>query len=168
MTKLIVTIITTLLLISCGQHTAKKDDETKTKGNISTTISTDTTKLARLINLRTYKPTHAKFKYTFIDNSGQNERLTVPGPSDNFLQAILYFDTTTFKELRTKYFMADYPLPNFDKQTFNFEWLDNDTKDELLKSDTSYHGHPDYFLGLGQSGKLWLLDNKLLLINSTN
>jgi hypothetical protein len=164
MTRIFYIIITTFLLLSCGQKKSKEDNETSKAGNISTTISSDTSKLSKLINIDAFRPTQVKFKYIFIDNSGQNERLSVPGPSDNYLEAVLYFDTTTFKALRTKYFDADYLSSNFDKLSFNFEWLDNDIKKELMKSDTNYHGHPDFFLGLGHSGKLWFLDNKLLLI----
>ena len=168
MTRIFYLIITTILLLSCRQKKSKEDYETTKAGNISTTISADTSKLSKIIKIDVFKPTQAKFKYIFMDNSGQNERLSVPGPSDNYLEAVLYFETTTFNALKTKYFKAEYPSPNFDKQSFNFEWLDNDIKNELMKSDTNYHGHPDFFLGLGQSGKLWLLDNKLLLTKSTD
>ena len=138
------------------------------EGNKSTTLSTDTVKLSKLIDIATFKPTHTKFKYTFIDNSAQNERLSVPGPSDSYLQAVLYFDTTTFKQLKTKYFNVDYPSPNYNMNEFNFEWLDTDIRNELLQTDTNYHGHPDYFLGLGINGKLWFLSNKVLLTKTTN
>jgi hypothetical protein len=121
--------------------------------------------LARLINLTTFKPVHVKFKYVFIDNSAQNQRLSVPGPSDSYLQAILYFDSATFKTWKAKYFSTDYPSPGFDKQGFNFDWLNDSVKAELLKSDTDYHGHPDYFFG---ANKLWMLDNKLLLLKSAD
>lgn len=166
MTRKIYILTTTILLLSCGQQTDKTNNETTKEGNVSTTISTDTSKLASLIDIKVFKPTHVKFKYTFTDNSGQNERISVPGPSDNYLQAILYFDATTFKNLKTKYYTINYVSPNFAKQSFNFEWLDNDIKNELIKSDTNYHGHPDYFLG--GTNKLWLLDNKLLLIKRAN
>jgi hypothetical protein len=168
MTKLISTLIGTLLLFACGQRTDKNDSETIKEGNKSTTISTDTAKLSNLIDITSFKPTHARFKLIFIDNSGQNERLTVPGPSDSYLQAVLYFDTTTFTQIKTKYFNADYPSPNYDRQNFNFDWLDTNTREELLKSDTSYHGHRDYFLGSGERVKLWFLNNKILLTKSTD
>ena len=168
MTRIFYIFITTILLLSCRQNKSKEHNETTKAGNISTTISTDTSKLSKIIIINVFKPTQAKFKYIPMDNSGQNERLSVPGLSDNYLEAVLYFDKTTFNALRTKYFKADYPSPNFDKQSFNFMWLDNDIKNELMKSDTNYHGHPDFFLGLGQSSKLWLLDNKLLLTKSTD
>jgi hypothetical protein len=157
-----------LLLFSCDQHANEKDNETTTKGNISTTVSTDTAKLSKLLDLRTYKPIRAKFKYVFIDNSRQNKRLAVPAPSDSYLQALLYFDASTFEQLRTNYFNADYPSPNYLPQEFNFDWLDTDLKKELLHGDSSYHGHPDLFLGTGIKGKLWLLENKLLLVKSTS
>jgi hypothetical protein len=168
MTKLILILTGTLLLFACKKRTNKNDSETIKEGNKSITISTDTSKLSKLIDIISYKPTHAKFKYIFIDNSGQNERLTVPGPSDSYLQAILYFDTITFTQIRTNYFNADYSSPNYNKQDFKFEWLDTNTIEELLKSDTSYHGHPDYFLGLGVKGKIWFLNNKILLTKSTD
>lgn len=161
-------IITSILVLSCGQQKDIVDNETTKAGNISITISADSSKLSRIINIHSYRPTQVKFKYSFIDNSGNNDRLSVPGPLDNYLEAVMYFDTITFKALKAKYFEADYPSPNFDKLSFNFDWLDNDTKNELMKSDTNYQGHPDFFFGLGHSGKLWLLNNKLLLIKTTD
>lgn len=162
------TILYTLLLFSCGQKTKETDGDTIKEGNKATTISTDTAKLSRLIDIRTFKPTHAKFKYIFIDNSGQNERLSVPGPSDSYLEGVLYFDTATFRQLQSKYFNVGYLSPHFHRKEFNFEWLDTDVRDELLRSDTSYHGHPDYFLKLGPEGKLWFLENKVLLSKATD
>jgi hypothetical protein len=157
-----------MMLYSCGQHKDKNDGDTIKEGNKSITLSTDTAKLSRLVDISIFKPTHSKFKYIFIDNSGQNERVKVPGPSDNYLQAVLYFDTTTFRQLKTKYFYVDYPSPNYDRQDFNFDWLDTETKNELFNSDTSYHGHPDYFFGLGEKGRLWFLNNKVLLTKTTD
>ncbi|MEZ0607576.1 hypothetical protein ACAW74_03620 [Fibrella sp. WM1] len=168
MTKIVLILLLSVLLFSCGQQVRETDKDTVKEGNKSTTLSTDTGKLSKIIDLVTYKPTHVKFKYIFIDNSGQNERLSIPGPSDSYLQAVLYFDTVTYRQFKTKYFNADYVSPNYDKQDFNFEWLDTTIRKELLQSDTSYHGHPDFFLGLGVKGKLWLLNNKVLLTKTTD
>ena len=168
MTKLFRTLIWALLLLSCGQQAKETDKDTVKDGNKSTTLSTDTSILSKIIDISTSKPIHAKFKYTFIDNLGGNERISVPGPSDSYLQAVLYFDTTTFNQVKKRYFNMDYLSPKYDRQEFNFDWLDTDIRKELLESDTSYHGHPDYFLGLGAQGRLWLLDNKVLLTKSTN
>ncbi len=116
MTRKIYILITTILLLSCGQHKDKVDNETAKKGNFSTTISTDTSKLTNIIDIKVFKPTHVKFKYTFIGKSGQDERISVPGPSDNYLQAILYFDTTTFKNLKNKYYkLITFPQTSTNK-----------------------------------------------------
>jgi hypothetical protein len=168
MTKNVLTLLFPMLLFSCGQNTKETDKDTVKDGNKSTTLSSDTSKLSKIIDLTTFKPTHVKFKYVFIDNSGQNKRLSVPGPSDSYLQAVLYFDPATYRNFKTKYFYADYVAPNYDKQDFNFEWLDPDTRRELLQFDTSYHGHPDFFLGLGVKGKLWFLKDKVLLTKTTD
>jgi len=162
-------IILTNLVCSCAQNNSngKQTQNANTKDNISTTISEDTAILGQLLDLSVYRPTSAKFKYAFIDNSGQNQRLSVPAPSDSFLEAILYFDSLTFRKFKTSYFNADYVSPNFNKEEFNFDWLDKNIKDELIKSDTTYHGHPDFYFGIGKSGKLWLLDKKVLVRKST-
>jgi len=171
MTKLICTVILIILLVSCRQQANKKHKNTgtTTKDNISTTISTDTSLLAGIIDITIFKPIATKFKYTFINNSGQKERLSVPGPSDYYLEGLLYFDTPTFTTLKTKCLSGAYYAPSdSEKQHFYFEWLDNDIKKELLNSDTSHHGHIDACFGLGHSGKLWLLNNKVLLTKTTN
>jgi len=168
MTKNVLTLLLPLLLFSCRQNTKETNKDTVKDGNKSTTLSSDTSKLSKIVDLTIFKPTHVKFKYVFIGNSGQNERLSVPGPSDSYLQALLYFDTATYRQLKTKYFYADYVSPNYNKQDFNFEWLDTNTRKELLQSDTSYHGHSDFFLGLGVKGKLWFLKDKVLLTKTTN
>jgi hypothetical protein len=166
MIKLFWIFLGTMLLFSCGPRKDKTDPDTIKEGNKSITFSTDTAELSKLINITTFKPIRARFKYTFIDNSGEDQRLSAPGPSDYYLQAVLYFDSTTFSNLKMKYDSADYPSPNLNTQNFNFGWLDEDVRNELLKSNSTYHGHPDFFLN--QSARLWLLDNKVLLTKSTN
>ena len=156
---------TAFLFLSCQQETKKHDPGTTTEGNKSTTISTDTSQLSKIVNIQRFRPTGVKFKYVLIDNSGKGERVTVPGPSDSYLEAVLYFDSTTFNELRTSYFSVDYPSPGYRKEQFNFDWLDTALKNELMQSDTAYHGHPDIFIG---KGKLWFLHNKVLLHQSTD
>ncbi len=159
-------LVQLLVLASCLQPSGNKDADTVVNGNQSVTISTDTAKLARLINISIFKPDSARFMYSFFDNSGQNQRISVPGPSDSYVEAILYFDSASFAQLNEKYLMGDYPIQQSAKQDFNFDWLDTEVKNELLNSDTNYHGHPDLFFG--GNNKIWLLNNKLLLSRSTN
>jgi hypothetical protein len=161
----------------CNQPAAIKDNpkdsigefasaETTLKnGNTTTTLSSDTAKLAKLLNLKKYKPYHIKFQYTFIDNSGGGERLSVPGPSDFKLEAILYFDTATFASIMDLYKQAGWNAPNYNKEEFNFNWLDDSVKTELLKSEATYHGHIDLLFTEPNdpNSHIWILDKKILL-----
>jgi hypothetical protein len=155
------------LTMSCKEklNNNNASPETQTVGNISTTLSSDTAKLSKLINLRIYKPTAAKFKYTFMDNSGQNERLSTPGPSDSYLEAILYFDSATFAQLLKDAEQRDSTIFSLSKEKFNFDWLDQSIKDELTKSEAVYEKHSEVFAG---SSEVWFLDNKLLLRKAWN
>ncbi|MFT3681357.1 MAG: hypothetical protein QM791_13855 [Ferruginibacter sp.] len=157
-----------ILFASCNQEIKEKEYDTIKEGNISTTISTDTAILSKLIDISIHKPTETKFKYTFIDNSGGNDRLTVPGPSDSYLEAIIYFDSVTFNQLKASYFNGFYSSPGYNKEEFNYEWLNENDRSELMKTDTAYHGHTDHSFGLGPYGKLWLLHNKVLLKKPAN
>ncbi|MBS1634619.1 MAG: hypothetical protein JST26_01770 [Bacteroidetes bacterium] len=158
-----------LLISFCS---CRQNPETDTKSNISSTVSSDTAKLAKLIDLSLFRPRAAKFKYTVVDNSGENQRLSVAGPSDYCLEAVLYFDSLTFRRLVGKKY-ADYDLtkytepghdsPKLKKEEFNFEWLDKNVREELLRSDTSYHGDCDLYYGTAPHGGLWILDHKVLI-----
>jgi len=179
-TILSLAILTSIL--SCGQKQDEKQtissadttkvartlkDTTYVNGNVTTTISTDIDKLAKLLDFKTYKPTKVKFKYVFIDNSGQNKRMSVPGPSDYSLQALMYFDSLTFEKFYDFDRHADYSSPNYTKEEFKFDWLDKEILTELEDSNPYYHGHPDFFFGT-TNGKSWYLDKKILIQKWTN
>lgn len=144
------------------EQTELPPDTTK-QGNIYTTHSRDTAKLSKLINLKGYKPTAVEFNYAYIDNSGENDRLSIPGPSDSYLQAILYFDSSTYSQLLK---VCNNPPPGslsinrFSKEDFAFEWLRADVKEELLKSDST---HRNYTCATFSTATVWLLDKKILL-----
>lgn len=141
-------------------------DTTFINGNITTTISTDIEQLSKLLDFKIHKPIRVKYKYVLIDNSGQHERLTVPGPSDYSLQALLYFDSLTMEKFHDFDRYADYPSPNYDKSEFKFDWLDKDILTELENSNPNYHGHPDFFFK--SRGKAWYLYRKILISKWTN
>lgn len=173
----ILSLVILTSILSCGRHekespSTSNSDSTKTKieepdstfvnGNITTTISTDINELSNLLDFKTYKPVKVKFKYVFIDNSGQNQRLSVPGPSDYSLQALLYFDSLTFKRFYDFDRHADYSPPNYNKEEFKFDWLDKEIIDELDNSSKNYHGHPDFFFGT-TNGRCWYITRKILI-----
>lgn len=152
------------LFIACNKNSNQSNDnDTQTIGNISTTISTDKSKLARVLNFNTYTPNQVKFKYIFIDNSGKGERFPAPGPSDSELEAVLYYDSLTFQKILDLYKDTLFISPNYSSLQFDFDWLDENISGELLKSSKDYRGHPDIFLGTGNSGQLWFLDKKILI-----
>jgi hypothetical protein len=140
-------------------------DTTIYNGNHSMTYSTEIDKLGRLLDLKTYPPVKVEFKYFLIDNSGKNERLAVPGPSDFTLEALLYFDTLTFGKILEAGKVVDSAMPNYQKSEFRFDWLDADVLTWLEDSDPDYHGHPDFFFH--SKGKTWYLHNKILIRTSS-
>jgi hypothetical protein len=165
-------LLIVLFCCFCSTEEKKTPPDTIVEGNTSVTFSEDTALLARIINMQQHKPLRVKFKYSFVGNSGGNERITVPGPSDSYLEAVLYFDAPSFLKLTRFVDYSGYvssgteAMPYFNKDDFKFEWLDENIKKELMASDTSYHGNADKCFGT--NGKLWLLDNKVLLVKSTN
>jgi hypothetical protein len=167
-------LLTSSLLFACDRQANKnsekagENEEVVKSKNVTETISTDIDKLGKLLDFSTYKPTSVKFKYTYIDNSGPNKRISVPGPSDYSLEALLYFDTVTMEKFYEFDRNTEYDAPNFKKEEFNFDWLPNDIREELLNSNPNYHGHPDFFFGTGDNGKSWYLENKILIRKHTN
>jgi hypothetical protein len=153
--------------------TAKKEfiakDSVVIDGKKTTTISTSIDALGTLLNFKTCRPAQVKYKYIFIDNSGRNERLSVPGPSDYYLEALLCYDSVTFNKIREIYGHTDDmmtpAMPTYNKNEFMFDWLDKSTLNELENSPKNYYGHPDFFSGV--KGKLWFLDKKILLAKGT-
>jgi hypothetical protein len=162
------------ILQSCNPKTDKvseeivKNDSTETSKNVAKTILTDIDKLGKLLDFSTYKPTAVEFKYTSMDNSGHNDRISVPGPSDYFLEALLYFDSTTMEKFFEFDRYAEYDAPNFKKEEFNFDWLSDEVQKELMNSNPKYHGHPDFFFGTQANGKSWYLGNKILIKKHSN
>jgi hypothetical protein len=150
--------------ISCEKSAGEKplatdipSEQEIDSANIKTLISTDIVKLEKLLNFKIFRPKAVKFKYILYDNSGR----PVPGPSDSYLQAILYFDDQTFQKIRDHDKTADFPLPEFSKEQFQFDWLDKTTSVELENSDKAKSARPDFFFS--SNGKCWYLDNKILL-----
>lgn len=159
---------TILIFFSCKENnkkTVKNENESTTieKKNITTEISTDINQLQKLINLSRFKPEKVKFKYTFIDNS----KGRVPGPSDSYLEAVLYFDDKTMEKIWKTDINIDFPIPNYQKQDFKFDWFDKLAISELEKSDSLKNVHPDLIFGTN-NGKCWYLKDKVLFLKETN
>jgi hypothetical protein len=169
MNRNLIFLLTILILFSCKENNknpvTKNESKTKTEkqDNITVEISTDINQLQNLIDLSKFKPEKVKFKYIFIDNS----KGRVPGPSDSFLEAILYFDDKTMEKIWKIDQNADFPNPNYQKQNFKFDWLDQQILSELEKSDSLKNVHPDLIFGTS-NGECWYLKNKILFKKETN
>ncbi|WP_343635006.1 hypothetical protein [Fluviicola sp.] len=150
------------ILVSCE---GKSGDADKKADNISTTYSSDVEKLGKLINLKKYNPTEVTFKHTVIDNSGEKDRVSVPGPSDYSLQAVLYFDSATFESMLDVSRKSNYTPTDYSQEDFQFDFLSKEISEELDRSNKNYHGLPDLFFGSG--GSIWMLDKKVLLLSSS-
>lgn len=161
------------LLVSCNFDSKKEKSRISNKDikvdNVSETISTDIELLGSVLDFSIHRPTQVQFKYVYIDNSSQNERLSVPGPSDYYLEAILYFDDKTFSAINAFERNLEWMEQNHNKQEFDFAWLPKSIKEELTNHNSeNYKGHPDFFFGTGVHGKAWYLENKILLQEYTN
>ncbi|MBU2929955.1 hypothetical protein [Winogradskyella psychrotolerans] len=152
-------VLLTFLGVFCCKESSK---------NITEMTSSDIEKLDKLLNFEKFRPTKVKFKYVFIDNSGQNERLSVPGPSDYYLEALLEFDSITFTKMKAIEKDMEWIEQNHQKEAFNFEWLPQHIQQELDTSNPNYKGHPDLFFNTGSNGKIWYLNNKILIKKYSN
>lgn len=144
-------------IFSC-KHENKND--TKNVEEISENIN----QLEKILDFSIYRPEKVKYKYIFMDNSGKNQRLTVPGPSDYYLEALLEFDSITFNKMND--FEREEQFHN--KEEFNFEWLSKSLKKELNNSPSNYKGHPDFFFKSGINGKAWYLYKSKKILLKTN
>ncbi|WP_204346881.1 hypothetical protein [Psychroserpens algicola] len=161
------------LLVSCNQHTTKEKVPSETHvskdNNITKIISTDIDTLGKILDFSNHKPIRVEFRYTLIDNSGKNDRLSVSGPSDSSLEAVLYFDKKTFRAIEDFELNLEWIEQHHSKEEFNFEWLPEDVRRELEQHNVAnYKGHPDVFFETGVHGKAWYLDHKILLKADNN
>lgn len=149
---------------SCKENNGNTEVKTtnKTQSNITIEISTDKNKLKKLINLSDFNPQEVKFKYTFMDNS----KGRIAGPSNSFLEAVLYFDDKTMEKIWKIDKNTDFPIPDYRKRDFKFDWLDKEIILELERSDSLKNPHPDFIFGT-ENGKCWYLKNKILFIKQT-
>ncbi|MFZ4931362.1 hypothetical protein [Chryseobacterium sp. Mn2064] len=153
-------------LVSCKKNSENKtitenngNTQTQIEGNITTQNSTDIHILGNIIDLSKFRPEKVQFQYRFIDNSGGR----TPGPSDSYLEAVLYFDEKTMDKIWEIDQTIDFNRSDYSKEDFNFTWLKEPISSELKASDTLKSGHPDLVFGTA-NGKCWYLKNKILFI----
>ena len=147
-------------LLSLGSCDLFQSEEEKAPYYVvKTDESKDINKLGKLINLEKFRPEKVQFQHTYIETVNGNG--SAEEPKDDYLQAVLYFDSITFERMLNVTRLADYSFRNYSKKTFDFPWLSDELSDELENSDSLYHGHPDLFFE-SEGGKLWLMNKKVL------
>ncbi len=150
-----------LVLLSLGSCELQEPSykETQTSYVDKSDESSDVSKLEKLINLEQFRPKKATFHHTYIETI--NGDGSDAEPKDDYLQAVLYFDSLTFQKMLEVARNADYPASKHSKTKFAFPWLDRALSNELESSASTYYGHPDLFFGT-ENGELWFLDKKIL------
>lgn len=119
--------------------------------------------LSKHINLKRYKPLKVKWTY---EKQGGPSNSRVPGPSDYKLEAVLFFDKATIKELKENYSLLSVSLlPNPTKDQYKFEWLDQKMINKLnYKNRINYH--PTFFQkGNSMDGSFTIVDDEIVLIS---
>lgn len=137
----------------------ESEEETQTAYVVKTDESTEINKLEKLINLEKFRPEKVTYSHVYIETINGNG--SEEEPKDDYLQAVLYFDSATFKKMLELTKSADYSQPYYPKSQFSFPWLSRELSSELENSDSAYHGHPDLFFDT-EDGRLWFLDQKVL------
>lgn len=150
-----------LILLSLNSCELKgPEEDTQTAYVVKSDESDDINKLGKLINLKNFRPKKVMYHHTYIETI--NGDGSASEPNDDYLQAVLYFDSLTFQKMLEITKKADYSLSNHSKTKFAFPWLSRELSNELENSNPGYHGHPDLFFE-SEGGKLWFLDQKVLL-----
>ena len=108
------------------------------------------------LNFKNYKPIAVEYELTRLGDGNL-------GPSDLSLEAVLYYDATTFTKLRETYNKIGHTAPENSSKDFNFKWLPKAVKDELVKSPKNAVGYSGVALSSNPNCTLWFLDNKVLV-----
>jgi len=116
------------------------------KNGVVIQTSTDIQDLERLLSFDRFKPTKVKYLLIVAHDSILNDHEIVAIPKAGLLQALLYFDSSTFHGLKQRYEKMDYHHTQLRKEKFNFFWLDEDVKSELQNSDDET-SETDFFFG---------------------
>ncbi|MFN6074851.1 MAG: hypothetical protein ACK46Y_04735 [Fluviicola sp.] len=124
--------------------------------------SENITKLSKYVNLKSYKPLKVKWIY---EKQGGPSNSRVPGPSDYKLEAVLFFDKATIKELKENYSLLSVSLlPSPTKGQYKFEWLDQNIIKKL--NNKNLMNYNSYFFNNGNTmdGTFTIVDDGIVLL----
>ncbi|SMC43942.1 hypothetical protein [Moheibacter sediminis] len=143
-------------VLSCQNRNPNTDSETVQIKNKSITTSENLTKFKSLLDVNNLEPNKVKFQYVFIDNS----QGLLPGPSDSYISAILYYDSLTIDSLNKKVEKKEYDKQITDSQRFFIKWFDEKTLNQTKFHQDSLKVYYDFLFNT--KGKLILFENMIL------
>jgi hypothetical protein len=147
---LLLTVV--MILVACGQNDTGNTGESAKPVN-------DSAIAVKLLDVSRYKPLNVFAKYQGPDISSlQNDT-----SAHYNLEAVFLYDELTFGAILEKYMDAGFPKGNYNKEDFEFKWLDKPLRAELEAGKDNYKGNPDIFLGTNGLAKLWFLNKKILI-----
>ena len=126
-------------------------------------FSRDIKKLISIMNLNEFIPDSVFYYVERIDNSGQTERSMLPGPSDERIEGVLFFDSLRFNQISKNLINTNKERIEKGKTFFQFVWLNAQIKKELQSQSESLcvYNTPAIFSS-GKIESVCLLKNKLL------
>ena len=153
-----------ICVIAC-EPSQPRDSTYESRDHVIVHTSSNIAELEKLLNLESFRPSKVEYRLAVLQDSVVNELDTVTIPRAAHLEALLYFDSTTFDQLIEKYRNLDYNQLQFQKEEFKFPWLNERIKNELQNSKADEWSETDFFFGTGEKGRIWFLEDKLLLIH---
>jgi len=141
-----------VILVACEQNDTRKTKESAKPVN-------DSAVAVRLLDVSRYRPLNVFAKYQGPDISSLQKDTS----AHYNLEAVFLYDEHTFGTILEKYMDAGFPKGNYNKEDFEFKWLDEPLKAELEAGNDNYKGNPDIFLGTNSRAQLWFLNKKILI-----
>ncbi len=134
-------------------------------GKEKITVSKNKKELEKIISLKVFNPRSVEFVYKPMGTQTENDR--VPGPTDYMLQAVLYFDITDNVHRQG---CSPIEQSQSSRDDFNFEWLPDDVRKELLKDSDTTRGYQAscFYKGVLMHGSYYYLRGMILVLLFTN
>ena len=126
-------------------------------------VRNDKKGLSQFLDLEWVKPDSVS--WVFKVKPQKNSRITVPGPTDNIIEAILYFGEDEIEKIRAASINSPTRFSS-QKKLLTFSWLPEDMKTEL-SSEIEHTVFEDQWFVTIRSGIYIILDKAVVLANSS-
>ncbi len=141
--------LTLVALVSCS-------------GEKKTIPSTDSTELAKYINLEKYMPLNCEWTYSKMGVKYENR---TPGPNDYKLNALLHYPLETIETIKKDYSFLSVNLESNQFSNFKFDWLNDSLKVKIGNGDFINYNAAFFKKGSLRNGTFIILNDSTLLLN---